>query len=119
MNNQNLGYLLKALILSFLVTAILIVIFAFTMFKLNISEDVIGLGVAFIYIISCAIGGFYIGKSIKEKKFMWGFFVGLLYMLVLMLVSAIIGGGNNMLSENGFNMFLLCAGGGMLGGMFA
>jgi len=119
MVNQKVGHMIKALILSFFVTALLIVIFAFFMFKFNISENIIALGVTFIYIISCGAGGLYIGKTIGEKKFMWGFLVGLIYLVILLVVSAIVGGDKSLLSENGFSLVLLCLGGGTLGGMVA
>ena len=119
MFNQKIGHMLKALILSFFVTALLIVIFAFFMFKFNISENVIALGVTIIYIISCGLGGFYIGRTIGERKFMWGFLVGAIYLVVLLIISAIIGGDKSLLSENGFSLILLCLGGGTLGGMLA
>lgn len=119
LGNQTVGHIIKALILSFFVTAMLIVIFAFVMFKLRISEDIIAAAVTFIYIISCALGGFYIGRVMKEKKFMWGFLVGLCYLLVLVVASIIISGGINILSAKGLSLFLLCTGGGTLGGMLA
>ena len=119
MFNQRIGHIIKALILSFFVTALLIVIFAFFMFKFNISENIIALAVTFIYIISCGLGGFYIGKVVGEKKFMWGLLVGAIYLVVLFLVSAIIGGDKSLLSDNVLSLVLLCLGGGTLGGMLA
>ncbi len=119
MFNQKIGHIIKALILSFFVTALLIVVFAFFMFKLNISENIIALGVTFIYIISCGVGGFYIGKVMGERKFMWGLLVGAIYLVVLLIASAIIGGDKSLLSTNGFSLVLLCLGGGTLGGMLA
>lgn len=119
MFNQRVGHVIKAIILSFLITAILILIFAFIMFKFNISENVIALGVTFIYIISCGFGGFYVGKTIGERKFMWGLLVGASYLVVLFVVSAIVGGDKSLLSENVLSLVLLCLGGGTLGGMLA
>lgn len=119
MFSKNIGHVIKALILSFFATALLILIFAFFMFKFNISENVIALGVTFIYIISCGLGGFYIGKAMGERKFLWGLLIGAIYLAVLMLVSAIIGGDKTLLSENGLSLVLLCLGGGTLGGMLA
>lgn len=119
LGNQALGHIIKALILAFFVTAILIIVFAFVMYKLRINENIIAAGVTFIYIISCALGGLYIGKVMKEKKFMWGFLVGLCYMVILVIASVIISGGINILSAKGLSLFMLCVGGGTLGGMLA
>ncbi len=119
MFNQRIGHIIKALLLSFLATALLILIFAFFMYKFNINENVIDVGVSFIYIISCGLGGFYIGKIEGERKFMWGLAVGALYLMVLLVVSLIVGGENSLLSGNILSLILLCLGGGTLGGMLA
>ena len=119
MFNQRIGHIIKALLISFFATALLIVVFAFVMFKFNISENIIAVGVTVIYIISCGLGGFYIGRVIGEKKFMWGLLVGALYLMVLLVVSAIIGGDKSLLSGNILSLVLLCLGGGTLGGMLA
>jgi len=119
MFNSKIGHIIKAMILSFFVTAVLILLFAFIMFKFNISENVIALGVTLIYIISCGLGGFYIGKVMSEKKFLWGLLVGAIYLGILLVVSAIIGGDKSLISENGLSLVLLCLGGGTLGGMLA
>ena len=119
MFNQRIGHIIKALLISFFATALLIVVFAFVMFKFNISENIIAVGVTVIYIISCGLGGFSIGRVIGEKKFMWGLLVGALYLMVLLVVSAIIGGDKSLLSGNILSLVLLCLGGGTLGGMLA
>ncbi len=119
MQNKNIGYMLKALIISFVVTAIMIFLLSFIMYKFGASEKVIGLGVTFIYILSCAIGGFYIGKAMKVKKFLWGFLVGLCYMLVLTLVSVLFNKNGYILAQDGISIFFLCVGGGTLGGMLS
>ncbi len=119
MFNQRVGHIIKALLLSFLATTLLVLIFAFFMYKFNINENVIGVAVTFIYILSCGLGGFYIGKVEGEKKFAWGFVVGALYLMVLLVVSLIVGGENSLLSGNILSLILLCLGGGTLGGMLA
>ncbi len=119
MFSRKIGHVIKALMVSFLVTALLIVIFAFVMYKFSISENIIALGVTIIYIISCGLGGFYIGKVIGEKKFLWGLLVGALYLVVLLVISVIVGGDKSLLSGNILSLILLCLGGGTLGGMLA
>ncbi len=119
MKNQNLGYMLKALIISFVVTAVMIFILAFVMFKFGVKENIIGLGVTAIYILSCSMGGFYIGRVMKTRKFIWGFFVGLIYMLILTLVSVLFNKSGYILAQDGLSIFFLCIGGGTLGGMLS
>lgn len=55
----------------------------------------------------------------KNRQFLWGVFLGLLYFAIMMLVSLAV---NRELqsSTSGFvTAFLLCMGGGMLGGMLS
>ncbi len=119
MFSREIGHVIKALMISFLATALLILLFAFVMFKFSISENIIALAVTFIYVISCVSGGLYIGKSIGRKKFLWGLLVGALYLVVLLVISVIVGGEKSLLSGNIFSLILLCLGGGTLGGMVA
>ena len=70
-----------------------------------------------IYVISTFVGGFVVGKLSGVRKFVWGLACGILYFALLLLVSlgiyrSLQGNGTNVLTT-----FLLCAGGGMLGGM--
>jgi putative membrane protein (TIGR04086 family) len=74
-------------------------------------------GITAIYVISTFAGGFFAGKLAKVRKFIWGLTTGVLYFSLLLLITlgiyhTIQGGGMGVLTT-----FLLCAGGGMLGGM--
>lgn len=57
------------------------------------------------------------GKLVGERKFLWGFMLGTMYFLVLFGISLAV---DQNLNRNGMNLvttMVLCAGGGMLGGM--
>ena len=60
---------LKALVAAYIVTGLLLLILAFALYKLGLSENVVELGVVFIYLLSSAIGGFFIGKCMEVKRF--------------------------------------------------
>ena len=67
--------------------------------------------------ISTFSGGFVIGKLAGVKKFLWGLLLGIMYFVLLLLISL---GIYHSLQSDMMNLvttFLLCAGGGMLGGM--
>ena len=57
------------------------------------------------------------GKLTGTKKFLWGLLLGVLYFVLLLLIS--LGVYHTLQAEitNLLTTFLLCAGGGMLGGM--
>ena len=87
------------------------------LYKFNIDEGKVAAGIIMIYVISTFLGGFIIGKLSGNRKFLWGLTCGILYFALLLLVSL---GVYRSLQGNGANVvttFLLCAGGGMLGGM--
>ena len=58
-----------------------------------------------------------IGKLTGVKRFLWGLLAGILYFALLLLIS--LGVYHSLQGEAGnlLTTFLLCAGGGMLGGM--
>ena len=72
-----------------------------------------------LYVISTFSAGFVLGKLAGKRKFLWGLFAGITYFVLLMLITL---GVYHAFQGNVTNIavtFLLCAGGGMLGGMIA
>lgn len=111
--------IMKALLASYIVTGLLLFILTFLLYKFEWDEQMVTAGIIVIYIASSFVGGFILGKLQKEKKFLWGLIMGLLYFLLLFLISF---GVYRSFNGNGTNLIttlLICAGGGMLGGMLA
>ena len=71
------------------------------------------------YILSCFAGGFLSGKMMKNKKFLWGILVGLLYFGIMLLVSLAVNRQLDQTAANFVTTMVLCLLGGMLGGMCA
>ncbi len=73
-------------------------------------------GIVITYFLSNFIGGFLIGKVQEKRRFAWGAALGLIYFLLLLVMSLIIG-------RNGIDplaatiAFLSCVFGGSIGGM--
>ncbi|MBQ9885562.1 MAG: TIGR04086 family membrane protein [Lachnospiraceae bacterium] len=111
--------LLRSLIISYIITIILLLIIALLLYKLKLSSGQLNIGITLTYILSCFIGGFITGKSARLKRYLWGGLGGLLYFLILLLVSFIF---SNPL-DNGIAqiilVFALCTGGGAMGGMIS
>ena len=99
-------WILKSLLASYIVTGILLLGLTFLVYRFEWDEQiVIGILVS-VYVISTFTGGLILGKLMKNKKYLWGLFVGVY----------------RDFSTNGLNVMttlLLCVGGGMLGGMVA
>ena len=111
--------IMKALLVSYLVTGLLLLLIAGQLYRFRLDEGKVQIGIILTYILSCFTGGFLAGKMMKNRQFLWGVFLGLLYFAIMMLVSLAV---NRELqsSTSGFvTAFLLCMGGGMLGGMLS
>jgi len=110
-------WLLKALLAGYVVTGVLLMILALLLYKIDLDEQKVTMGIIATYVISTFTGGFIMGKLVEEQRFVWGLILGVIYFLLLFAVSFAV---NHQLQSNGTNLIttlLLCAGGGMLGGM--
>lgn len=109
-------WMLKALLASYVVTSILLLILTFLLYKFDLDEKKVQAGIIVVYVVSTFAGGLIIGKLAKVRRFVWGTILGILYFLMLFLISMgvyrTVQGGTEMAIA-----FALCAAGGMLGGM--
>lgn len=104
--------LVKALMLSYFLTMLMLL----GLYKFDLSEKTVRIGILAVYIISTFAGGFAMGKMGKTRKFLRGFMLGMLYFLLLLAISA----GIYRSVQGGMQMmiaWILCGAGGMLGGM--
>ena len=79
--------IMKALLVSYLVTGLLLLLIAGLLYRFRLDEGRIQIGIIVTYILSCFTGGFLAGKMMKSRKFLWGVLLGLCYFLVMTLVS--------------------------------
>lgn len=117
--DQKILSALVILVASYVLTAGCLLLLAFILYKFRISENVVNMAVIVIYVCMTFFAGFVAGKRFKVKKFLWGLILGSVYFLILTVVS-MIGGVSDMVVGRGMiTTYLLCAGGGMLGGMLS
>ena len=55
----------------------------------------------------------------KQKKFLWGLFLGAIYVMSIFLVSFMLTKGVASIQGDGLSTLLLCLCGGLLGGMIS
>ena len=110
-------FLGKCLILAYLITGVLLMILAFLLYKVKISPQVVAAGIILIYIGATFLAGFLAGRKLKQKKFLWGLLLGAAYFLILVLITLAVNHSVGDLTQSFFTTLILCAGGGMLGGM--
>ncbi len=109
----------KALILSYLVMLVCMLLASLALWKMDISDGILRGTVIFIYVLSAATGGIYIGKMQKEKKFLWGFLTGCLFFLILFLITLFSGDYSGKIGMQFVTTFCICIFSGTLGGMIA
>ena len=110
-------WILKALLVSYIVTGIFLLILALLLYKFNLDEPKVTMGILVTYVLSTFAGGLLLGKFVGERRFFWGLVLGCVYFALLLGVSVAV---NHDFGSNGMNLMttmFLCAGGGMIGGM--
>ena len=111
--------ILKSLLVSYIVTGFLLLLLALLLFKMNLSEGKVNIGILVIYILSSFLGGFIVGKSTKTRKFIWGIVLGAAYFTVLTVISLIMNKGLQNDMTHFVTTLIMCVGSGMLGGMIS
>lgn len=113
------GVVIKGLIFSYAVTGILLAILAFLVFRFELPETVADVSIVAIYVIVTFLGAFIVGKRVQERKFLWGFILGLLYIVIISVVAILLGQVFQVASTASLTTAMLCVGGGLLGGMLS
>lgn len=113
------AFLLKSLLFSYILTVLLLGILAFLLYRFGLSEKTVSIAIIVIYVAATLFGGFLTGKRMQSRRFLWGLLLGGIYFIVLAAVSLVVGKGNIQFGNSFFTTLVLCAGGGMLGGMLS
>lgn len=111
--------MLKALLLAYGLTGIMLLLLAFLLFQFDLKENMVSMGIVLVYILSCFLGGIIAGKYAGNRKYLWGMAVGMAYFLLLIAVSWIAEKQLDMSMEHMVTTFLMCLAGGTLGGMIS
>ncbi len=116
---QKLMGVTKGLIVSYILTVILLFITAVIVYKTEISDSVLNAVIVAVYIICTFVGGLVTGKAVKEKRFLWGAVYGVMYILIALAVSAVLGGSSDGAAMSCITKCIMCVAGGMLGAMLS
>lgn len=112
-------FVLKGLLFSYILTAGLLVLLALALYKIGLGEGTVAIAIVAIYVLATFFAGFMAGKRMGSRKFLWGLLMGTAYFLILAMVSLVAKGAEDALADSFLTTLLLCAGGGMLGGMLS
>ena len=110
---------IKSLLASYIVTGRLLLVLTFFMYKFELNEKIVSAAIVGIYVVSTLIGGMIIGKLTKSKRYLWGMVLGIIYFVLLLLITLGVYRTLNGDSVSIVTSLILCAGGGMTGGMIS
>ena len=110
---------LRSLLFAYAVTGVLLLFLAFLLFQFDLGEKILAAGVVAIYVAACLLGGFMAGKIMRKDKYLWGMVTGLAYFLLLLCVSFAVQGKWDMTLQHVLTTFLMCLGGGTIGGLLS
>lgn len=94
-------WVLKALLVSYIVTGVLLLVLAMLLYKFELDEKTVSAGIVAIYVASTLIGGLVLGKMAKVRRFLWGLGLGIAYFALLLLITL---GVYHTLEGNGINV---------------
>lgn len=110
---------LLSLLLSYLISAILLFVIAALIYHFKLQTLPIEGLVYGVYAVSCLFGGFLCAKRIGSRRLIWGAAVGVLYALVLMLVSCAVSRSFQPELPAFARVLAFCAAGGAFGGILS
>lgn len=110
-------FIIKCMLGAYILTAGLLLLLAFLLYRFGLSEKVVSVCIIAVYILVTFFAGLLSGKRAGKRKYLWGLAMGVLYFGILTVVSLVVNKGLEDVAGNMMTVFFLCAGSGMLGGM--
>lgn len=111
--------MLRGLLLAYGLTGIMLLLLAFLLFRFDLKENMVSMGIVLVYILSCFLGGILAGKYARTRKYLWGMAVGAVYFLLLIAVSWLSLRQLDMSVQHILTTLCMCLAGGTLGGMIS
>ena len=112
-------FITKCMLMAYILTAGLLLLLAFMLYRFGLSEKVVSICIIAIYIVVTFLAGMIAGKKAGKRRFLWGLAMGITYYVILVIVSMIVNKGAEAVAGNMLTVFFLCAGSGMMGGMLS
>ena len=81
--NSCIVHVVKGLVAAYIITVVILGVLTAILWKMHATEGFLSGGITITYIASCFLGGFLVGKSTKEKRFLWHILLS--YLLCLLL----------------------------------
>lgn len=117
--NPVASLLVKASLVSFILSAILLLITSSLMLNALLSASAVSIMVIVTYILSNFIGGFLMGRGMGHRKFVWGLAAGGVYFIIVFLLSLVVVGTKDFSLATTIRTLGVCGLSGMIGGMIS
>ncbi len=111
--------ILSTLLIMYVITGAALLALALLLYKMQLSENVISVGIMAIYVIAGLLGGLIAGKRMKTRRFLWGVLMGAVYFLVLLAGSFLLNRGITSDLLHVVTTLVMCMAAGMIGGMLS
>ncbi len=111
------GGLVLVLVVMYLLTGALLFLLAVAMYRMDLSAQAAEIAIILIYILVGFAGGFFIGKKMQSRKYLWGAAAGAIYFGILLLASLAVNGGKVEDTVQLLITLVLCTASSMIGGM--
>ena len=111
--------ILSTLLIMYVITGAALLVLALLLYKMQLSENAVSIGIMIIYVSSGLLGGFIAGKRLKTRRFLWGVLMGAVYFLVLFAGSVIMNRGISSDALHIMTTLVMCMAAGMIGGMLS
>ena len=92
-NNKIVLKVLSTLLVMYILTGAALFLLAFLLYKMELTENIVTIGIMVIYVVSGLLGGIIIGKRMKTRRFLWGILIGGAYFVVLLIGSLLMNQG--------------------------
>ena len=73
--NQKIIWLLKALLFSYVVTGISLLLLSVLLYKFEWNEHLVSAAIVAVYVLSTVVGGIVIGKLVRTRRFFWEIYI--------------------------------------------
>ena len=86
---EKISWMIKALLISYILSCVLLLILAFGVYKLDLKEQIVQGGIMIIYALSAFLGGRIAGKSFQCRRIVWGGLQGVSYYALLFILGTV------------------------------
>ena len=116
---QNIVYLLKGLLFSTILMALMVVLLAFVMFKAQLGDSTMSTLLVIAFCLSTFTGAWYFAKHAKAKRFLWGLGFALAFFCLYLLLTVSLSPDFHVQIERMITMLAFSLISGCVGGMLS